>query len=483
LRLDAASGGGYPNIGGMRLDDWAVMALDTLDIGSFALAPSPSTAAGGGAPATPVVNLTFSAIDDANGLMYWLGAHDSAGAARGWQNPSNDALLVTASAATYAGYPLTNATDRGGANGKPALVQVADPVGAWVQWRIADSKRKLKPNYYVLHGNDEADSAQLRNWKLQGSNDGATWTDLDTRVNDATIGQNTPRGFAVADPGTAFSYFRILQTGANSDGTNWLAVGEIELYGELQITTGGGAVTPTDFAPLSLGAAWTGSLDYQTYPDGSVRLRGAVTHTGGFSWASIATEPIAALPPGARPARDEEFEVPAGEAGAYNNLATVLVRADGIIEVIGGNLSGGGGATFHLDSIDFSSGPSSGPSDWSVGGLVNGATVSYAQTASGKNVAVINLRGSGTATALFGWAAKMRGDFRTHLLGVTGSAQEAPYAAWLNDGGGHNVWLVGYEVDPGAPWVVLTKAQFEADLAANGLAAWGDGTLVPNWMP
>jgi hypothetical protein len=77
----------------------------------------------------------------------------------------------------------------------------------------------------------------------------------------------------------------------------------------------------------------------------------------------------------------------------------------------------------------------------------------------------------------------MRGDFRTHLLGVTGSAQEAPYAAWLNDGGGHNVWLVGYEVDPGAPWVVLTKAQFEADLAANGLAAWGDGTLVPNWMP
>jgi hypothetical protein len=253
--------------------------------------------------------------------------------------------------------------------------------------------------------------------------------------------------------------------------------------GSFALAPSAGGGPPTAFAPLSLGAAWTGSLEYQTYPDGSVRLRGAVTHPGGFSWAGIAGEAIATLPAGATPAQDEEFEVPAAEGGTYNNIATVLVRSDGVIQAIGGNLSGGGGATLHLDGIEFSSGTSTGPSDFSIGGPVNGATISYAQTASGKNVAVINKRGTGTGAALFGWAAKTRGDFRTHLAGVSGSALEAPYAAWYNDGGGHNVWIVGYEVDPGAPWVTLTKAQFEADLAANGLPAWGAGALVPNWMP
>lgn len=184
-----------------------------------------------------IIPLTFSAIDDTNGLMYWLGTHAANGSPRAWQNPSLDAgaLVPSASAALYTGYPIEQTTDRAGANARPALVQTSSPVGAWVQWRIADPKRKLKPNYYVLHGNDEAGSAQLRSWKLQGSNDGASWTDIDVRVSDSTIGQNVPRGFAVSG-GQSFSYFRILQTGVNSDSTNWLAIGEIELYGELQIS-------------------------------------------------------------------------------------------------------------------------------------------------------------------------------------------------------------------------------------------------------
>lgn len=415
------------------------------------------------------------------------------------------------------------------------------------------------------------------------------------------------------------------------------------------VGSGGGAVTPTTFAPLALGSGWTGSLDYQTYPDGSVRLRGAPTHTAGFSWASIAAESIAVLPSDARPDQDEEFEIPAGDGpAAHNTFATIQVGVDGTIRVLGGNLSGGGGAVFHLDSVEFSAAPPPtpvappsdpsvglisanrtpvtatassehnsgsynapnakdgnagtfwssapdvnpswlqidlgvgryaqvnywslltrgdvaahhprtfklqgsndgatwvdldvhvddvtinaagtwysfpvvgalgyryfrfqqtknsddgavpaaavsaniaeielqgamvGPPDSSLGGTVDGAMVSYAMAGTGRNVAVINKRSSATAAALFGWAAAPRGDFRTHLAGVSGSAFEAPYAAWLNDGQGHNIWMVGYDIDPGAPWVTLTKAQFEADLAANGLQAWGAGALVPNWMP
>lgn len=185
-----------------------------------------------------IIPRTFSAIDDTNGLMYWLGTHAADGSVRAWQNPSLDAgaLVASASAPLYSGYPIEQATDHAGAGARPALVQTGSPVGAWVQWRIADSKRKFKPNYYVLHGNDEAGSAQLRSWKLQGSNDGASWTDLDVRASDSTIGQNVPRGFAVADAGQSFSYFRILQTGVNSDNSSWLAIGEIELYGDLHIS-------------------------------------------------------------------------------------------------------------------------------------------------------------------------------------------------------------------------------------------------------
>jgi hypothetical protein len=114
----------------------------------------------------------------------------------------------------------------------------------------------------------------------------------------------------------------------------------------------------------------------------------------------------------------------------------------------------------------------------STGGGVNGATVSYAVTASGHNIALINKRSAATASGMFGWQSMTRGDFVT-TVAATGTGN----TCWYNDGGGHNIWLVGYPVDPGSPWVVLTPTQFESDLAAAGLPVWGATTQVPDWMP
>lgn len=68
-----------------------------------------------------------------------------------------------------------------------------------------------------------------RNWKVQGSNDNTAWTDL---LVVTGAGPNDGTWYSAAITGaSAYRYLRILQTGSNSSGADYLVMGEIEFWG------------------------------------------------------------------------------------------------------------------------------------------------------------------------------------------------------------------------------------------------------------
>jgi hypothetical protein len=95
--------------------------------------------------------------------------------------------------------------------------------------------RRLIVNHYALrHGWDEG-LCCLRDWELQGSNNGAEWTTLRRHDNDETMEQKAffVAHWAVEGVTTAYHHFRVRSHGPDSGGQNYLMCAGIELYGTL----------------------------------------------------------------------------------------------------------------------------------------------------------------------------------------------------------------------------------------------------------
>jgi len=63
-------------------------------------------------------------------------------------------------------------------------------------WMAVDLKRHLAPSHYCLRSDSNSGIYKLRNWRVEGSKDGASWTCLREHVNDSSLA-TTP--FSVAD--------------------------------------------------------------------------------------------------------------------------------------------------------------------------------------------------------------------------------------------------------------------------------------------
>ena len=102
-------------------------------------------------------------------------------------------------------------------------------------WMAVDLKRHLAPSHYCLRS-EQHGNYTLRNWRVEGSKDGASWTCLREHVNDSSLADTS---FSVAawpiDNAAAahFCHFRIQQTGLNSSNNNHLMCTGMEVYGRL----------------------------------------------------------------------------------------------------------------------------------------------------------------------------------------------------------------------------------------------------------
>ena len=164
--------------------------------------------------------LTYSSNGDVNGLFYWLGTSNGVNP---WINPANVNMLATASS-TLKG-DVNSLCDR-----TDAEFYTYDSPNGWVKFQILSGK--LKCNYYSIRNRHDDTNHLLRNWKLQGSNDDANWTDIDTQVDNSFLKVTSQWLSLPVSSVTPYSYFRIFKNGVNSNGASYLCLSEVELYGE-----------------------------------------------------------------------------------------------------------------------------------------------------------------------------------------------------------------------------------------------------------
>ena len=165
--------------------------------------------------------LTYLNDGDTNGLFYYLG---QIGNNNVWSNPCNTSRLSITSSSVESG-SVTSLTDRQ----ESSFFTNSNPDN-WVQFSLGSSK--LKCNYYSIKTRNNSYGYYPRNWKLQGSNDGSTWDDLSTQIDNTALVNNSQWLSLPVQSNIKYSIFRLLSTGQTSSGYYYIVLGEVELYGE-----------------------------------------------------------------------------------------------------------------------------------------------------------------------------------------------------------------------------------------------------------
>lgn len=214
----------------------------------------------------PVATLLHDA-DEYDGIINWMGTN---GETTTFQNPGHPStvrdeeftiIYSSEFSATYLRYYACDQIN----SGYEYLSQSAP--GQWWGIQFAANRAFVVTHYAIQgHGNT---SLHLRHWKLQGSQDGSAWTDLDTQTNNTTINNLTWFSQSIVD-NTLWKYLRILHTGLNSGNANHLAIGEIEFWGKYYDTTPTDYVDPQDAGHAHASDNVTVSVTHNVATDESV---------------------------------------------------------------------------------------------------------------------------------------------------------------------------------------------------------------------
>ena len=180
---------------------------------------SGSGGSGSGSSGSSGSSRTFANSGDNNGLFYYLGT--SLGTLP-WSNPSGNGLIISASAVESG--TLSLLVDKQGSQFWTPSV-----ANNWVSFSL--TKGKLTCNYYSIKSRISDVDYYPRNWKLQGSNDNSSWTDLDTQTNNASLNSIDQWLSLPVTTADSYSSFRLLTTGVNSSNYYHLCLGKVELYG------------------------------------------------------------------------------------------------------------------------------------------------------------------------------------------------------------------------------------------------------------
>ncbi|HEY3090662.1 MAG TPA: GH92 family glycosyl hydrolase [Jatrophihabitantaceae bacterium] len=121
---------------------------------------------------------------------------------------------VTASAENPPNEVAVNLKD-----GNPSTKWLAFAPTGWVVYQLA-APAIIK--VYALTSANDSPGRDPKNWSLQGSNDGSTWTDLDTQTGQTFSGRFVTNKYTVSNS-TAYGYYRLNITANSGDGLTQLA--------------------------------------------------------------------------------------------------------------------------------------------------------------------------------------------------------------------------------------------------------------------
>jgi hypothetical protein len=183
---------------------------------------------------------------DCNGVLYFLG---SGGRTHEYRNPHESGKVV-ASISSVQPRPREEAFPMVTRHGSVerfvmhSLDDVSttrnftkDEPNQWMSVDLGEGRLLVVDHYCLRHGR-ATNMFRLRHWCLEGSLDGSAWVTLKEHVDDDSL---PPQSYSVSNwavPGVqeALRYFRVLQIGLNSDGSNRMYCAGIELYGSLYST-------------------------------------------------------------------------------------------------------------------------------------------------------------------------------------------------------------------------------------------------------
>ena len=143
---------------------------------------------------------------------------------------------------------MSSDENNGGYGGPEEIVRHACPEGmvnycatkdeanSWMSVDLGAGRSLVVDHYCWRNGFAANGDIAFRHWRLEGSNDGRTWTTLKTHTNDESLKaeDGSVAHWAVDGVSTAYRHFRVIQTGKNATGRHdHLITQGMELYGEL----------------------------------------------------------------------------------------------------------------------------------------------------------------------------------------------------------------------------------------------------------
>lgn len=139
---------------------------------------------------------------------------------------SNTAPSGTVSASSYYG-DTTNPWRAIGGTGYGWLTATSD-IPAWIQYHLP-SPQVVSAYSIIPWSADNFPARTPTSWTLQGSNNGSTWTTIDTRTGFTSWTQSTAYLFSATNT-TSYSYYRLYIT-ANVGGNAYTGIQQIKLFG------------------------------------------------------------------------------------------------------------------------------------------------------------------------------------------------------------------------------------------------------------
>ena len=176
------------------------------------------------------IALTHVSDFDTNGYMHWKGTQ---GGTQAYQNPQKIGAVRTDASSKSGGYAAHSFVQGKEWDGKPNSTNSGPNQWLSVAMRNGDA---FEVNHYCLRHGSSYGWRRLRSWELQGrEGDSAGWVTLRKHTNDEVLADEgfATAGWAVEGGKGSFSQFRVLQTGPNSSGLNYLCCAGLELYGML----------------------------------------------------------------------------------------------------------------------------------------------------------------------------------------------------------------------------------------------------------
>lgn len=157
-----------------------------------------------------------------NGFISWIGSNKNSQA---WTNPAECGLVKISASSASENSPMNAVINQMG-----ECFVTEDQEDSWVMIEI--SPYFIIPSYYSLRSGDKFGD-RLRNWEIQGSNDGENWVTLRTHSEDESITSNEYFGFSIERCKIECKFLRVKQMGKNSRGNFHLSIGGFEVFGML----------------------------------------------------------------------------------------------------------------------------------------------------------------------------------------------------------------------------------------------------------